>query len=72
MHDEHTLMDSKTFERPLIAVLSTGRSMPLVTLLIIPTVDVNALKSEDSSSLLDSVLRVCESAGSPSLEGTAL
>ena len=71
MHGEYTLMALRIFEMPPIAVLSTGILMASVMLLIIPTMDVNLLKAEDSSLLLEDAM-LCESAGSLLMEGAVL
>ena len=71
MHDEHTLMDSRTCERFPMAVLSIGRPMLSVTLLIVPTMDVSVTKAEGPSSLLEDAM-LWESAGSLLLEGALL
>ena len=73
MHDEHTSMDSRTFKRLPRGVLSTGRPVASVMLLITLKMDVNVFKAEGTSSLIlleDATL--WESAGSSLLEGAGL
>ena len=70
MHGEHTSMDLRTVKRPPIAVLSTGRPMASVIFWITLIVDVNMLKAEDSSSLVEDAV-LWELIGSPLLEGAA-
>ena len=85
MQDQHTLMDSRTFKRPPIAILSPEMPMPSATLFIAFTMDMAVLKAEDSLSLWEGTVlwdrngpslwegaALWELAGSPLWEGEVL